>query len=96
MFKGLSGAFKDLSVYPILSLPDLLPELHKKSSIIFRFDKEIKYFHPYYIDPFKYKSEFGHMSQVAWAESDKIGCGMVAFNVSTNRYKIFYMLHLIL
>merc|ERR1711992_160608 len=44
------------------------------------FDKEIKYFHPYYIDPFKYKSEFGHMSQVAWATSDKIGCGMVAFN----------------
>ena len=57
----------------------------KEKTIMFRFDKEIKYFHPYYIDPFKYKSEFGHMSQVAWAESDKIGCGMVAFNVSTNR-----------
>ena len=54
----------------------------KEKTIMFRFDKEIKYFHPYYIDPFKYKSAFGHMSQVAWATSDKIGCGMVAFNVS--------------
>merc|ERR1712241_1358756 len=44
------------------------------------FDKEIKYFHPYYIDPFKYKSAFGHMSQVAWAKSDKLGCGLAHFN----------------
>ena len=59
---------------------------------MFRFDKEIKYFHPYYIDPFKYKSAFGHMSQVAWAKSDKLGCGLAHFNVSTCRYKIFYKL----
>ena len=55
----------------------------KEKTLMFRFDKEIKYFHPYYIDPFKYKSAFGHMSQVAWAKSDKLGCGLAHFNVST-------------
>ena len=56
----------------------------KEKTLMFRFDKEIKYFNPYYIDPFKYKSAFGHMSQVAWAKSDKLGCGIAHYNVSTN------------
>lgn len=42
---------------------------------------EVSYFDRSYINPFQYQNAYGHFSQVVWADTDKIGCGIAHFKV---------------
>jgi len=43
---------------------------------------EVSYFDRSYINPFQYQNAYGHFSQVVWADTDKIGCGIAHFKIS--------------
>ncbi|XP_067134571.1 cysteine-rich venom protein-like [Centruroides vittatus] len=43
------------------------------------YTSEVKYFHPEYNNPFQFHGNYGHFSQVIWAKTFKVGCGVAGY-----------------